>query len=633
MAENKVLMNVVALTDIQDLLVYFSKTIYSPNGADQFASEAMQKCIALFRTDYTLLTIKNCMGELSSHYPSQLVILEHEINQNMPGSSHSSSQRITNTIYENVLNDENTLLSYIQKGRRARCRGRFPVPVIIYKGKYICRSATLAGGAEMYTRFTYDYVFNPDYGIDDDEGLKAPKSASDWALFGRVRSSDIKLLKALNVGTIADFMVENKKVKFGVNVTSSEKVDKENRYSDFSLISLPYPGCEFFKDYRDNNYNAEGLVFDWSQAYVDALITIPDDSASIASQLNIDWTEYKTWDLVTITQNYMKLLLKHIQEGKSGLLIHCISGWDRTPLFVSLIRLSLWADGLIHQNLDAQQILYLTIAYDWMLFGHHLPDRLGKGEEIFFFCFNILKKLTGEEFSLQNTGRKKEKERIVIRTDSETLLDSLMLDSDMRGSNISLNSVCSSLSNMSQDTMPMVWNGMHEDLIYATSNGSSNGNSNGNINGNSMMVNEGSSSSRSPTTRRTSPVSVPSTHFRQRNESASSMSIGSWQMITGAGSIRESDTSDSNGLNANKFCFSSDSSSLNNSSHTLIDDDNMFFSNVDVDSHYRKKRLLKVRETFLNCYHKAIGFKFKNDSSLGSMLGNIAEKVGLAQRS
>lgn len=27
----------------------------------------------------------------------------------------------------------------------------------------------------------------------------------------------------------------------------------------------------------------------------------------------------------------------------SGLLVHCISGWDRTPLFVSLLRLSLWA--------------------------------------------------------------------------------------------------------------------------------------------------------------------------------------------------------------------------------------------------------------------------------------------------
>jgi len=50
-------------------------------------------------------------------------------------------------------------------------------------------------------------------------------------------------------------------------------------------------------------------------------------------------------------------------------LVHCISGWDRTPLFISLLRLSLWADEVIHQSLCAEEILYLTVAYDWFLFG------------------------------------------------------------------------------------------------------------------------------------------------------------------------------------------------------------------------------------------------------------------------
>lgn len=102
---------------------------------------------------------------------------------------------------------------------------------------------------------------------------------------------------------------------------------------------------------------------------------------------------------------------------ESGLLVHCISGWDRTPLFVSLLRLSLWAvspgflfssprdaacretvplrrfvngirnvpggcaaltrsppafvsqDGAVHASLEPAEILYLTIAYDWFLFG------------------------------------------------------------------------------------------------------------------------------------------------------------------------------------------------------------------------------------------------------------------------
>ena len=58
-----------------------------------------------------------------------------------------------------------------------------------------------------------------------------------------------------------------------------------------------------------------------------------------------------------------------ITVGDGGILVHCISGWDRTPLFISLLRLSLWADAVIHRSLSPLEILYLTIAYDWFLFG------------------------------------------------------------------------------------------------------------------------------------------------------------------------------------------------------------------------------------------------------------------------
>lgn len=261
------------------------------------------------------------------------------------------------------------------------CRARFPLPIILYKGKYICRSSTISGGPEIYTRSGFDYFFSGDNNttatvksptLDEeayeaqeensmtDESFNAEKEKNgEWQLFDRVRSQDIKLLKAFNIGTIVDLMLEKKKVKFLMNVTSSEKVDKEKRYQDFKIISLPYPGCEFFKDFRDNNYSGEGLIFDWSQKSVDAEIGVPDDN--VTSQLNIDFEKYKDWDLITITQNYMKLLLKHLQDSSSGLLVHCISGWDRTPVFCSLLRLSLWADGLIHQSLSAIQILYFTI--------------------------------------------------------------------------------------------------------------------------------------------------------------------------------------------------------------------------------------------------------------------------------
>lgn len=109
---------------------------------------------------------------------------------------------------------------------------------------------------------------------------------------------------------------------------------------------------------------------------------------------------FQMWDLIKLTQNYMRLVLRYLVDQPQGLLIHCISGWDRTPLFVSLLRLSLWADGVIHHSLSAAQILYFTIAYDWMLFGHNLYDRLSKGEDIFFFCFHFLKYMIGEEYSI-----------------------------------------------------------------------------------------------------------------------------------------------------------------------------------------------------------------------------------------
>lgn len=97
---------------------------------------------------------------------------------------------------------------------------------------------------------------------------------------------------------------------------------------------------------------------------------------------------------VELTQNYMRFILNLLRDpdNTAGVLIHCISGmngqhfdqiwpnviltthvylgWDRTPLWVSLLRILLWADGQIHKNLSADQMLYLTIAYDWLLFGY-----------------------------------------------------------------------------------------------------------------------------------------------------------------------------------------------------------------------------------------------------------------------
>uniref|UniRef100_A0A023EZJ3 Putative phosphatidylinositol 3-phosphate 3-phosphatase myotubularin mtm1 n=1 Tax=Triatoma infestans TaxID=30076 RepID=A0A023EZJ3_TRIIF len=731
-------MEEITVGEIQELLQHFSRNTFKARDCDAVCQRVMQKCIELVSFDYSYVVISNSNGELSAHYPSQLIVMEYERagrnvssgsgavqtttaspntpvagstitscgngsasgmssneEEQLPTSNEAPTSTLPNpAIYESVY-DIARLKELFSKARFARCRARFPLPVILYKGKNICRSATLSGGPEIYGRSGLDYLFcgedtceqldsmptrigQCDSSIHGDEGQQHQQG--DWQLFDRVRSQDIRLLHTLNVGAIIDFMVEKKKVKFGVNVTSSEKVDKENRYSEFTIISLPYPGCEFFKKYRDNDYVAKGLVFDWSQGHVDANIGIPDDN--IASQLKIDWQNYKMWDLVKLTQNYMQLVLKYVVEGRLGLLIHCISGWDRTPLFVSLLRLSLWADGAIHQTLSPQQILYFTIAYDWMLFGHNLQDRLSKGEDIFFFCFYFLKHMVGEEFSISR-WTSKTRGNSVLRTDSDSQLEGLLLDADApmssQGSNVSLNSSWSSISSKSQDTPPVYFHSDdHSCGNGLTGNGSccdgTGGSSvihvlptpveNGvvllenNVNnmswsgggvpqaGYSHLVQVTSASSPNSTysnanrahTSRTSPVAVPSraSSLRHRNESTSSLSTGSWQFISGTGSLRGSGSNSTCGSHIssnNSRTPLSENQFLGESTTTIIEDDCFIYnSNITDAVLMRRERLRNVRALFYNCYCSTVGFKLKDGSEasgLGHILGNFAEKVGI----
>ncbi|XP_058855437.1 myotubularin-related protein 14-like isoform X2 [Acipenser ruthenus] len=414
--------------EIAELIDCFSKIQYRAKETNSKVERIENRYLELFGKDYKYSIIHNANGEVCGHYPRKIVFLEYE--------SSDHDKRFESTVQVTKLQD------LVNRSKMARCRGRFVCPVILYNGKHICRSSTLAGWGELYGRTGYNYIFSgglEDAGAvsgdvpqeDDDDAVRN----RDSQLFDKVRGHDIKLLRYLSVRYICDLMVENKKVKFGLNVTSSEKVDKAQRYADFTLLSVPYPGCEFFKDYKDRDYTAEGLVFNWNQDFVDAPLTIPE---SLSKNLNINWREYQSWDLVKQTQNYLKLLIHIINiDDKSGLLVHCISGWDRTPLFVSLLRLSLWADGVIHATLEPAEILYLTIAYDWFLFGHMLPDRLSKGEEIFFFCFNFLKHITSEKFSAVKKQRRKNSH---FRDTDFTVEDICQLKRKDRGSATSLSS-------------------------------------------------------------------------------------------------------------------------------------------------------------------------------------------------
>ncbi|KAF7650219.1 hypothetical protein LDENG_00129600, partial [Lucifuga dentata] len=426
-------------------------------------------------------------------------------------------------------------------------------------------------------------------------------------------------------------------------VTSSEKADKVQRYADFTLLSVPYPGCEFFKDYKDRDYTAEGLVFNWNQDYVDAPLTIP---VCFTHNLNIDWTQYQSWDLVEQTQNYLKLLLHIINsDDESGLLVHCISGWDRTPLFVSLLRLSLWADGAVHASLQPAEILYLTIAYDWFLFGHMLPDRLSKGEEIFFFCFNFLKHIVSEKFS---AVRKQSRRKNSHFRDADFTVDDLcQLKLRDHGSATSLSSEfsliteevggASSLTNDAVDlfsSQPQAssWRkGTTSSPQTAAWNNSrllDDHHSHPLSEARSFSSSSSNQSDHGVTRTGSSPLAVPGRRLAAdcaRSGSSLSTEYGSWQIVSGCGSIHD------------HAHFPPPAAS---SAVAAVYDSPLPFSFQDegpsgrmcpIPSE-RQARLEAVREVFLAAYSSTVGLKSSAPSPSGAISGlleQFARGVGL----
>src|SRR5690606_35228564 len=100
------------------------------------------------------------------------------------------------------------------------------------------------------------------------------------------------------------------------------------------------------------------VTFNWKKVPNPATITIPD---WISNALGDPSKSYRDSGILELTASHLQVVLLLLfrdqnasaMESQSpynpGVLIHCISGWDRTPLFISLVRLSLWADGEIHQ--------------------------------------------------------------------------------------------------------------------------------------------------------------------------------------------------------------------------------------------------------------------------------------------
>ena len=57
-------------------------------------------------------------------------------------------------------------------------------------------------------------------------------------------------------------------------------------------------------------------MFDWSQDFVNTRLELPNERHLRVP--TIRWHEYKTWTLVQITQNYLHVMLQHVQEGNTG---------------------------------------------------------------------------------------------------------------------------------------------------------------------------------------------------------------------------------------------------------------------------------------------------------------------------
>lgn len=183
-----------------------------------------------------------------------------------------------------------------------------------------------------------------------------------------------------------------------VRVSTSENSTTEYRDAGFVVSKLPYPGVEAFLNYTEHVKSINFPAPSWKKLDSELRATVPIDLPQ-----PYKWEQFQSWTLIELTQNYIRYILHLLRtdpDPQAGILLHCISGWDRTPMFICLLRILMWAEGEAHPSLSVDQMLYLTVAYDWVLFGHQLGHRLSNRQEIMYFCFYVLQHLLSDEFSL-----------------------------------------------------------------------------------------------------------------------------------------------------------------------------------------------------------------------------------------
>eukprot|EP01084_Bolivina_argentea_P063268 115568_1 len=254
---------------------------------NEFLDQSFNYCSQLFARDGEIITIDNHgKQELCDSYPIKIILQKsflHHIDTNP-------------TNYDD-------LCRLLERARYARVHRRFVVPVIFLPNHAcIARSSTLSTTGELLLNKATSVVsealnYNPN-------AMESPMGHD----LNACRAADIKLLNYFRIKFIADLMVEDKKKvgwgRYALTVTSSEKVDREHRYKRFKLSSIPYPGCEFFKRYRDNNHEGKRLVFEWDANIHDAKLNLMDNDQDeedmpcdgLDMRQDIDWTQYQEWE-------------------------------------------------------------------------------------------------------------------------------------------------------------------------------------------------------------------------------------------------------------------------------------------------------------------------------------------------
>ncbi|KAL0209014.1 hypothetical protein P9112_011601 [Eukaryota sp. TZLM1-RC] len=365
---------------LADLLVWYSS--HSLGGFSRSKTPIIKNTAAevkqLYQRDYIVDVIQN--KSICKTYPLEIIIPQRSL--------YAISQSTSNV--ESSLFDIETLSNILHQSSSARARQRCPIPFVSFGPLCAVRSATTSIPLETMGRNLFKTRDIPFY---------------------EVKQLDAMLLSdILGVRYVVDLMVENAKVKYGLTVTTSEKQEADGElYKNLDILTMPYPGVELFSAYHRKQYDCVSTTFE--DALHPPTVEVKIDHVFPEKSSNL--IGFEKFDLVTLTSNYLDVIVeayaKSIANSLSNkkytaesLNVHCISGYDRTPVFAAFIRLLTWADGWSHHSLKPSEVLFLTVGYDFFLFGHLLFERFNKNEDIIRFCFDFLGFLCSPKFRISH---------------------------------------------------------------------------------------------------------------------------------------------------------------------------------------------------------------------------------------